>query len=93
MILDCDLLIGREATTAVSRSATEVRRRLDQAGMSGGAVASLRSISHDPRTGNAEATDAARAHGWIEVCGVDLRNPVEAEQLILEAEDLSLIHI
>src|SRR5699024_9261597 len=39
----------------------------------------LRALSYDPETGNREADAAARDHGWTAVCGVDLRNPVDAE--------------
>lgn len=48
--------------------------------MSGGAVTSLRAIGHDPASGNREADEAALVHGWTAVCGLDLRNPVDAEQ-------------
>lgn len=79
MILDCDLLIGRDVTTGRRRSAADIRDRLQTAGIAGGAVSSLRALAHDPQTGNREAAEAAREHGWTMVCGVDLRNPVDAE--------------
>lgn len=53
--------------------------------MSGGAVTSLRAIAHDPESGNREADEAAREHGWTAVCGLDLRNPVDAEQRMEQA--------
>lgn len=79
MILDCDLLIGRDITTGRRQSAADIRARLETAGIAGGAVASLRALSHDPESGNREAAEAARDHGWMTVCGVDLRNPVDAD--------------
>lgn len=79
MILDCDLLIGRDVATGRRRSAAEIRGRLQTAGIAGGAVASLRALAHDPQAGNREAAEAAQDHGWTVVCGVDLRNPVDAE--------------
>src|SRR5699024_5014773 len=47
--------------------------------LDGGAVTGLRALSYDPETGSREADAAARDHGWTAVCGVDLRNPVDAE--------------
>lgn len=79
MILDCDLLIGRDITTGRSQSTAELRGRLEVAGIDGGAVTSLRALSFDPESGNQEAVAAARDVGWMAVCGVDLRNPVDAE--------------
>src|SRR5699024_10621848 len=79
MILDCDLLIGRDIATGRRQSADDLHARLEAAGIEGGAVASLRALSYDPDSGNREAEDAARALGWTAVHGVDLRNPVDAE--------------
>lgn len=79
MILDCDLLIGRDITTGRRQSAAELRARLEAAGIDGGAVTALRALSYDPQAGNREAEAAARTFGWTTVCGVDLRNPVDAE--------------
>jgi len=79
MILDCDLLIGRDITTGCRQNAADLRARLAAAGIDGGAVTGLRALSYDPETGNREADAAARDHGWTAVCGVDLRNPVDAE--------------
>lgn len=79
MILDCDLLIGRDITSGRRQSAADIEARLGTAGIDGGAVAGLRALSYDPETGNREADAAARAFGWTAVCGVDLRNPIDAE--------------
>lgn len=79
MILDCDLLIGRDITTGSRRTAVDIAARLRSAGIAGGAVSSLRALSYDPETGNREADDAASALGWTAVCGIDLRNPLDAE--------------
>src|SRR5690625_7355231 len=78
MILDCDLLIGRDITTGCRQNAADLRARLAAAGIDGGAVTGLRALSYDPETGNREAGAAARDHGWRAVCGGGLRNPVEA---------------
>ncbi|MGO1284114.1 MAG: hypothetical protein ACTHUU_03275 [Brachybacterium sp.] len=85
MILDCDLLIGRDVSTGRRRSAADIHERLQAAGIAGGAVTSLRAIGHDPGAGNLEAAEAARDHGWTMVCGIDLRNPVDAESRMAAA--------
>lgn len=79
MILDCDLLIGRDISTGRRQSAAALRARLAAAGIDGGAVTGLRALSYEPETGNREAEAAAQDFGWTAVCGIDLRNPVDAE--------------
>lgn len=79
MILDCDLLIGRDISTGRRQSAADLQARLETAGIDGGAVTGLRALSYDPHSGNREADDAARTFGWTAACGVDLRNPIDAE--------------
>ncbi len=87
MILDCDLLIGRDITTGRRLTAADMQTRLEAAGIAGGAVSGLRALSYDPETGNREADDASRTFGWTFVCGVDLRNPVDAESRMAAAAD------
>lgn len=78
MILDCDLLVGRDIATGNRRTPEELAQRLRRAGIDGGAVSSLRALAFDPESGNLEGGQAAAEHGWIDVPGVDLRNPVDA---------------
>lgn len=79
MILDCDLLVGRDVATGRRRTPAEIAQRLAVAGIDGGAVTSLRALTFDPVSGNQETAHAATGHGWIAAPGVDLRNPVDAE--------------
>ncbi|MGO3290279.1 hypothetical protein [Brachybacterium sp.] len=78
MILDCDLLVGRDIASGRRRTPAELAQRLAAAGIDGGAVTSLRAIAYDPKSGNREGARAAAEHGWIDVPGVELRNPLDA---------------
>lgn len=88
MILDCDLLIGRDIVVGRSLDASELDARLTEAGIAGGAVASLRALLFHAPTGNDEARVAAAAHGWLPVAGVDLRDALGAEREIERAAEI-----
>lgn len=85
MILDCDLLVGRDIAVGRTQSAGELRGRLQEAGIAGGAVASLRALLFNAESGNDEALDTAKDAGWHPVCGIDLRDPLGAEREIERA--------
>ncbi|SEE71980.1 Predicted metal-dependent hydrolase, TIM-barrel fold [Ruania alba] len=87
MIADCDLLIGREIISGMRQSPDQLADRLTQAPIDGGAVASLRALQFDVRTGNDEAAVAAQRYGWWPVYGIDLRDPLGAEQEMDRAAD------
>jgi predicted TIM-barrel fold metal-dependent hydrolase len=90
VILDCDLLIGRDGTEGRTIDPDALHTRLETSGIHGGAVGSLRAIQFDPGTGNAETLRAAEVHGWFPVLGVHMRNPLEAEAVIDEAAALGV---
>lgn len=85
MILDCDLLIGRDIVVGRAQPPADLHARLTEAGIAGGAVASLRALVFNAESGNDEARGAAADHGWIPVCAVDLRDPLGAEREIERA--------
>jgi predicted TIM-barrel fold metal-dependent hydrolase len=87
MILDCDLLIGRDISTGDRQCADELAVRLRAAGIAGGAVGSLRSLLFHAESGNEEARSAGREHDWLPVAGIDLRDPLGAEREICRAAD------
>lgn len=90
MILDCDLLIGRDIVFGRSVAADELGARLTEAGIAGGAVASLRALLFHAPSGNDEAHVAAVAHHWLPVAGVDLRDALGAELEIERAAELGI---
>lgn len=87
MILDCDLLVGRDITSARTLTAGALADQMAGVGISGGAAASLRSLPFNARSGNDEAGRAAAAHGWFPVAGIDLRDPLGAEWEIEHAAE------
>jgi predicted TIM-barrel fold metal-dependent hydrolase len=87
VILDCDLLVGRDLDTARRQRPADLADTLRDAGIDGGAVASLRALSFHAPSGNQEAREAAVAHGWLPVVAVDLRDPLGAEAELLAARE------
>jgi len=87
VILDCDLLIGRDIVSGRSVDADELATRLAGAGIGGGAVASLRALLFDATSGNDEARVAAAAHAWLPVASIDLRDALGAEREIERAAE------
>ncbi|PSK96918.1 hypothetical protein CLV30_1242 [Haloactinopolyspora alba] len=87
MILDCDLLVGRDVTTSARLSPADLATTMAEAGIDGGAVGSLRALSFDPPSGNDEAHAAAPTCGARTVAGVDLRDPLGAEREIDRQRD------
>ncbi|QOR70578.1 hypothetical protein IM660_18660 [Ruania alkalisoli] len=87
MIADCDLLIGREITSGLRQTPEQLAGQLAQAAIDGGALASLRALQFDVQTGNDEAAGAALRYGWWPVYGIDLRDPLGAEQEMDRAAD------
>lgn len=83
MILDVDLLIGRDITTATRVNPADLDAGLSEAGITGGLVTSLRALAFDVTSGNEEARAAARDRPqWTPVGGLDLRDPLGGEREI-----------
>jgi predicted TIM-barrel fold metal-dependent hydrolase len=87
VILDCDLLIGRDIVIGRAQGPADLRARLAEAGIAGGAVASLRALTFNAHSGNEEARHAGAELGWSPVCAVDLRDPLGAEREIERAAE------
>ncbi|PZF82926.1 hypothetical protein [Jiangella anatolica] len=91
MILDCDLLVGRDIVTGTRLSGVELAGALPELGIGGGLVTSLRSLLFDAPSGNDEARAAVAAeHGWQAVAGVDLRDPLTALAEVSRAASLGV---
>lgn len=90
MMLDCDLLVGRDPAVGMMQQPPALAARLARVGLGGGAVASLRALLFDAQSGNDEALQVASAQGWIPVFGVDLRDPLGAESEIDRAASLGV---
>ncbi|WP_053202088.1 hypothetical protein [Jiangella muralis] len=78
MILDGDLLVGRDLATGDRLTGPALAASLGPLGIGGGLVTSLRALLFDAPSGNDEARAAAAAHGWHTAFGVDLRDPLTA---------------
>lgn len=76
MILDCDLLIGRDIAVGTRVDGAALAGELDGLGIGGGLVTSLRALLFDAPSGNDEARRVAAEHGWQAAAGVDLRDPL-----------------
>ncbi|MDP3951399.1 hypothetical protein [Microbacterium sp.] len=85
MILDCDLLIGRDIAVGSTLNPAALTGRLKQAGIAGGAVASLRALLYNARSGNEETSLAVSENAWLPVWGIDLRDPLGAQTEIEQA--------
>lgn len=79
-LLDCDVLVGHDVTTARWGHADGINEVFKATGISGGVVAGLRAVHFDVPSGNDEAREVAESNGWW-VCPVlDLRDPLGAER-------------
>lgn len=90
MILDCDLLIGRDIATGARLDGASLAGALAELGVGGGLVTSLRSLLFDAPSGNDEAREVAASHGWQAAAGVDLRDPLTALDEVARAEALGV---
>lgn len=90
MILDADLMIGRDIATGARLPGPALAASLDGLGIGGGLVTSLRSLLFDAPSGNDEALAAAGAHGWHAAFGVDLRDPLTALAEVERAASLGV---
>lgn len=83
MILDADLLVGRDIATGTRVEPSGLAAALAEAGIDGGVVTSLRALSFDVVSGNDEAIAAAAGRaGWTPAGGLDLRDPLGGEREI-----------
>jgi predicted TIM-barrel fold metal-dependent hydrolase len=82
VILDCDLLVGRDVTTGARLPLDDLVHTLRRVGIDGGLVASLRALTFDPVSGNDEARASTADPSWWGVAGIDLRDPLGAEREI-----------
>ncbi|RIQ18373.1 amidohydrolase family protein [Jiangella rhizosphaerae] len=90
MILDCDLLIGRDIATGARLDGDALAGALTGLGIGGGLVTSLRSLLFDAPSGNDEARSVAAAFGWQAAAGVDLRDPLTALDEVARAASLGV---
>jgi hypothetical protein len=82
VILDCDLLVGRDITTGRRLEPDDLVAEASAAGIEGGVIGSLRSLTFDPPSGNDEALAMGSGVGWWSAAGVDLRDPLGSEREI-----------
>lgn len=87
MILDCDLLVGRDIAVGRTQRPAELVERLTAARIDGGAVGSLRALLFHAESGNDEARAAASENGWLPVVGIDLRDALGAERELERAAE------
>ncbi|TDC50175.1 hypothetical protein E1212_15740 [Jiangella ureilytica] len=90
MILDCDLLIGRDIAVGTRVDGAALAGGLAGLGIGGGLVTSLRALLFDAPSGNDEARLVAAEHGWQPVAGVDLRDPLTALAEVARAAELGV---
>ncbi|TDD68328.1 hypothetical protein E1262_16100 [Jiangella aurantiaca] len=90
MILDCDLLIGRDIASGARVDGAALAASLAGLGIGGGLVTSLRALLFDAPSGNDEAREVAALHGWWAAAGVDLRDPLTALAEVSRASALGV---
>lgn len=90
MILDCDLLVGRDIAMGTRLDGAAVAGALDGLGIGGGLVTSLRALLFDAPSGTDEARAVAASFGWWPVAGVDLRDPLTALAEVARAASLGV---
>ncbi|SEE85317.1 hypothetical protein [Jiangella alba] len=90
MILDADLLVGRDVAAGARLTGPELAASLRPLGIGGGLVTSLRALLFDAPSGNDEARAVAAEHGWHAAFGVDLRDPLTALAEVERAAELGV---
>ncbi len=90
MILDADLLAGRDIETGTRLPGAELAAALESLGIGGGLVTSLRALLFDAPSGNDEARAVAAEQGWHAAAGVDLRDPLTALAEVSRAASLGV---